>query len=140
LDNDSNDFGKEVIPDILEKERINAYLFDGYWEDIGTIKSFYEANIQLTDINPQFNFYDEEKPIYTHNRNLPASKLNYCTLNMALASDGCIITNASITRSIVGVRTIIESGASLDGVVCMGADRYETDREKKNNLEKASPT
>ena len=139
LDNDSNDFGKEVIPDILEKERINAYLFDGYWEDIGTIKSFYEANIQLTDINPQFNFYDEEKPIYTHNRNLPASKLNYCTLNMALASDGCIITNASITRSIVGVRTIIESGASLDGVVCMGADRYETDREKKNNLEKGIP-
>jgi len=139
LDNDSNDFGKEVIPDILEKERINAYIFDGYWEDIGTIKSFYEANIQLTDINPQFNFYDEEKPIYTHNRNLPASKLNYCTLNMALATDGCIITNASITRSIVGVRTIIESGASLDGVVCMGADRYETEREKSWNVEKGIP-
>ncbi|MCE5256951.1 MAG: glucose-1-phosphate adenylyltransferase [Spirochaetaceae bacterium] len=139
LSNDSNDFGKEVIPDILAKEKINAYLFDGYWEDIGTIKSFYEANIQLTDINPKFNFYDEEMPIYTHNRNLPASKLNYCTLNMALATDGCIITNASITRSIVGVRTIIESGASLDGVVCMGADRYETDREKSSNAERGIP-
>ncbi|HWP67711.1 MAG TPA: sugar phosphate nucleotidyltransferase, partial [Rectinemataceae bacterium] len=136
---DSNDFGKEVIPDILAREKINAYLFDGYWEDIGTIKSFYDANIQLTDINPKFNFYDEDNPIYTHNRNLPASKLNYCTLNQALATDGCIITNASISRSIVGVRTIIESGASLDGVVCMGADRYETDDEKRTNTQKAIP-
>jgi glucose-1-phosphate adenylyltransferase len=139
LAGDSNDFGKEVIPDILAKEKINAYLFDGYWEDIGTIKSFYDANIQLTDINPQFNFYNEDDPIYTHNRNLPASKLNYCTLNQALATDGCIITNASITRSIVGVRTIIESGASLDGVVCMGADRYETEADKKRNADSGVP-
>lgn len=139
LAGDANDFGKEVIPDILTKEKINAYLFDGYWEDIGTIKSFYDANIQLTDINPQFNFYDEDNPIYTHNRNLPASKLNYCTLNQALATDGCIITNASITRSIVGVRTIIESGASLDGVVCMGADRYETADDKRANAAKGIP-
>lgn len=139
LAGDANDFGKEVIPDILTKEKINAYLFDGYWEDIGTIKSFYDANIQLTDINPQFNFYDEDNPIYTHNRNLPASKLNYCMLNQALATDGCIITNASITRSIVGVRTIIESGASLDGVVCMGADRYETADDKRANAAKGVP-
>lgn len=139
LEGDSNDFGKEVIPDILAREKINAYLFDGYWEDIGTIKSFYDANIQLTDINPKFNFYNEDNPIYTHNRNLPASKLNYCTLNQALATDGCIITNASISRSIVGVRTIIESGASLDGVICMGADRYETDDEKRTNTQKAIP-
>ncbi|MFZ2635482.1 MAG: glucose-1-phosphate adenylyltransferase [Rectinemataceae bacterium] len=133
LENDFNDFGKEVIPDILSKEKINAYLFDGYWEDIGTIKSFYDANIGLTDMNPDFNFYDEDRPIYTHMRNLPASKLNYSTLNQALATDGCIITNASISRSIVGVRTIIESGASLDGVVCMGADDYESSEQKKRN-------
>lgn len=139
LANDSNDFGKEVIPDILAREKINAYLFDGYWEDIGTIKNFYDANMQLTDINPKFNFYDEERPIYTHNRNLPASKLNYCSLNKTLATDGCIITNASISRSIVGIRTIIESGASLDGVVCMGADRYETDEEKLMNVRKGIP-
>lgn len=139
LASDANDFGKEVIPDILSREKINAYLFDGYWEDIGTIKSFYDANIQLTDINPKFNFYDEDDPIYTHNRNLPASKLNYCTLNQALATDGCIITNAAIRRSIVGIRTIIESGASLDGVICMGADRYETDEEKRRNAEKGIP-
>ncbi|HAP54757.1 Glucose-1-phosphate adenylyltransferase [bioreactor metagenome] len=139
LAGDANDFGKEVIPEILGKEKINAYLFDGYWEDIGTIKSFYDANIQLTDINPRFNFYDEENPIYTHNRNLPSSKLNYCTLNQALATDGCIITNASIRRSIVGIRTIIESGASLDGVVCMGADHYESAEEKKLNEGRGIP-
>lgn len=139
LAGDANDFGKEVIPDILTREKINAFLFDGYWEDIGTVKSFYDANIQLTDINPHFNFYDEQNPIYTHNRNLPASKLNYCTLDRALATDGCIITNASISRSIVGIRTIIESGASLDGVVCMGADRYESIKEKQSNAEKGIP-
>ncbi|MEW6549778.1 MAG: glucose-1-phosphate adenylyltransferase [Spirochaetota bacterium] len=139
LAGDANDFGKEVIPDILSREKIHAYLFNGYWEDIGTIKSFYDANIQLTDMNPQFNFYDESNPIYTHNRNLPASKLNYCTLNQALATDGCIITNAFISRSIVGIRTIIESGASLDGVVCIGADRFETDEEKRQNAQKGIP-
>jgi len=97
---DANDFGKEIIPFVVSKEKVNTYVFDGYWEDIGTVRSFYEANIGLTDINPKFNFYDEQSPIYTHARNLPASKLNYCTLNQALASDGCIITNASITRQL----------------------------------------
>jgi glucose-1-phosphate adenylyltransferase len=127
------DFGKEIIPTILSGEAVNAYLFDGYWEDIGTIKSFYEANLDLTAINPKFNFYEEDRPIHTHKRNLPASKLNYCSINQALTAEGCIITNASITRSIVGVRTVIESGASLDGVVCMGADYYESAAQKAAN-------
>ena len=137
--NDFNDFGKEIIPDILKHEPINSYVFDGYWEDIGTVKSFYEANLELTDVDPKFNFYDEGMPIYTHMRNLPASKINYSTLNQALATDGCIITNAFITRSIVGIRTIIESGASLDGVVCMGADRYETMKDKASNARRGIP-
>ena len=127
------DFGKEIIPTILSKEKVNAYLFEGYWEDIGTIKSFYEANLDLAAINPKFNFYDEDRPVHTHKRNLPASKLNYCSINLALTAEGCIITNASITKSIVGVRTVIESGASLDGVVCMGADYYESPAQKAAN-------
>lgn len=139
LEGDDNDFGKDVIPRILGKYPVNAYLFDGYWEDIGTIRSFYEANLNLTSIAPEFNFYDEQVPIFTHRRNLPASKLNYCTLNRALTADGCIITNASIANSIVGIRTVIESGASLDGVVCMGADYYENDEQRKANLEKGVP-
>jgi len=136
---DANDFGKEIIPSIVAQEKTNTFIFAGYWEDIGTIRSFYEANIELTDINPNFNFYDEQMPIYTHARNLPASKLNYCILNQALTSDGCIITNASITRSIVGIRTLIESGASLDGVICMGADYYESETEKLENTRKGVP-
>lgn len=139
LAGDDNDFGKDVIPRILQDHEVNAYVFEGYWEDIGTIRSFYEANLDLTSIAPEFNFYDEQMPIYTHRRNLPASKLNYCTLNMALTADGCIITNASISRSIVGIRTIIESGASLDGVVCMGADYYENEDQKKRNAERGVP-
>ncbi|MBN1518692.1 MAG: glucose-1-phosphate adenylyltransferase [Spirochaetales bacterium] len=133
LANAHNDFGKDVIPAILKSKPVNAYMFEGYWEDIGTIKSFYDANLDLSDMTPEFNFYDEHMPIYTHRRNLPASKLNYCTLNRSLSADGCIITNASISGSIVGIRTIIETGASLDGVVCMGADYYENDDEKAAN-------
>ncbi|MBU0934645.1 MAG: glucose-1-phosphate adenylyltransferase [Spirochaetes bacterium] len=139
LEGTDNDFGKEVIPAILNKHPINAYIFDGYWEDIGTIRSFYDANIDLASIAPEFNFYDENNPIYTHRRNLPASKLNYCTLNQALTADGCIITNASIASSLVGIRTVIETGASLDGVVCMGADQYETLEDRAQNASKGIP-
>ena len=134
-----NDFGKEVIPSILTKHKVNAYVFEGYWEDIGTIKSFYDANLDLTSIAPAFNFYDEDMPIYTQRLNLPASKLNYCSLDQVLAAEGCIITNSSIHSSIVGIRTIIESGASLDGVVCMGADYYEGDDRKAANAKKGVP-
>jgi len=137
--NERNDFGKEIVPSILGTEPVNAYIFDGYWEDIGTIASFYEANIDLCSINPQFNFYDMERPIYTHMRNLPASKINFSNINLSLAADGCIITNASIVKSIIGIRTIIESGASLDGVVCMGADYYETEADKAANVKARRP-
>ena len=135
----ADDFGKEIIPNILKQQEVNAYIFEGYWEDIGTIKSFYEANLNLASIYPSFNFYDETSPIYTHRRNLPASKINYSTLNQTLTADGCIITNASISNSIIGIRTLIESGASLEGVVCMGADHYESEEEKQENISKGIP-
>jgi glucose-1-phosphate adenylyltransferase len=139
LSSDENDFGKEIIPRILDKHEINAYIFEGYWEDIGTIKSFYEANLNLTAIAPEFNFYDETRPIFTHRRNLPSSKINFSTMNQAITSDGCIITNAAISNSIVGIRTVIETGASFAGVVCMGADYYETEAQKLQNQEKRIP-
>ena len=123
LNNDKTDFGKEIIPDIIKSKPVSSYLFDGYWEDIGTVKAFYEANLNLASDKPSFNFYDEDMPIYTHRRHLPATKANFCSLSNALASEGSIITNATIVNSIVGVRTFIEAGASLDGVYCMGASR-----------------
>jgi glucose-1-phosphate adenylyltransferase len=139
LDNQLTDFGKEIIPAAIKALKVNAYLFDGYWEDIGTISSFYNANINLANIKPMFDIYDEERPIYTRMYNLPPSKMNFSSMNQSIASEGCIITNSSITNAIVGVRTIIESGASLNGVICMGADFYETEAQKQMNTEKRIP-
>jgi glucose-1-phosphate adenylyltransferase len=139
LNNDKTDFGKEIIPDAITKRRVACFLFDGFWEDIGTIKAFYEINLDLASINPQFNFYDELMPIYTHRRHLPATKVNFCNISNSLTSEGSIITNAYIVNSIIGVRTIIESGASLDGVYCMGASYYETVEEKEANAKQGIP-
>jgi glucose-1-phosphate adenylyltransferase len=139
LNNELTDFGKEIIPAAISRLKVNAYIFDGYWEDIGTIRAFYEANLELTTLKPRFDFYDESKPIYTHSRCLPPSKMNFSNMNQSIAAEGCIITNANISNSIVGVRTIIESGSSLNGVICMGADYYETDEQKQMNAEARVP-
>lgn len=139
LDNEFTDFGKEIIPELIRTAKSHAFVFSGFWEDIGTIKSFYETNLNLASISPDFNFYEEKMPIYTHRRDLPASKFNYSTLSETIAADGSIITSAEIQRSVVGIRSIIESGASLDGVVCMGADYYETNQRKRENRRKGVP-
>jgi glucose-1-phosphate adenylyltransferase len=139
LDNDLTDFGKEIIPKAIENRKVYSYLFDGFWEDIGTIKAFYDTNLNLASMTPDFNFYDEDMPIYTHRRHLPATKINFCNISSSLTSEGSIITNAYIVNSIIGVRTIIESGASLDGVYCMGASYYETPEEIADNRRKGIP-
>jgi len=139
LDNGFADFGKEIIPQAINSYKVSAYVFDGYWEDIGTIRNFYETNLELTALRPKFDFYDETKPIYTHRRNLPPSKMNHSQMNQSIAAEGCIITSGSITDSIVGVRTIIESGSSLNGVICMGADFYETEAQKAENADARVP-
>jgi len=139
LANELTDFGKEIIPAAINTHKVNGYIFDGYWEDIGTIRNFYETNLELTSLRPRFDFYDEDRPIYTHMRNLPPSKMNFSNMNQSIASEGCIITNANITNSIVGIRTIIESGSSLNGVICMGADFYETEIQKLQNAEARIP-
>jgi glucose-1-phosphate adenylyltransferase len=135
----STDFGKEVIPEVIKTKKVAAYVFDGFWEDIGTIKAFYDTNLDLSSVTPAFDFYNEEMPIYTHRRHLPATKVNFCNISTSLTSEGSIITNAYIVNSIIGVRTLIESGASLDGVYCMGASYYETPEEKIENARKKIP-
>jgi glucose-1-phosphate adenylyltransferase len=139
LANDMTDFGKEIIPTAINTRKVNGYVYNGYWEDIGTIKNFYDTNLELTNLRPRFDFYDEDHPIYTHMRNLPPSKMNFSNMNQSIASEGCIITNANISNSIVGIRTIIEHGSSLNGVVCMGADFYENDLQKAQNAEQRIP-
>lgn len=139
LNNTMTDFGKEIIPTAIQNYQVSAFVHTGYWEDIGTIRSFYEANLNLTEITPQFNFYDAQSPIYTHSRHLPASKINGAQLDRVICSEGCVITYASISRSVIGIRTIIEAGSVLEGVVCMGADYYESDSSKKGSTEADIP-
>ncbi|MGP1594653.1 MAG: glucose-1-phosphate adenylyltransferase [Treponema sp.] len=139
LNNDMADFGKEIIPEAIKGYKVSAFVHNGYWEDIGTIRSFYEATLDLTEITPQFNFYDADMPIYTHYRNLPASKINGASLDRVTCSEGCVITHASISRSVIGIRSIIETGCRLEGVVCMGADYYESDADKADAFQSNIP-
>jgi len=133
------DFGKEILPLAIGKKRISSYVFDGYWEDIGTIKSFYDANIALTEPYPAFDFYGSTSPIYTHMRNLPPSKINKADVESTLTSEGCIITEAKLKKSVIGVRSIIENGTEFDGVIMMGADYYDDESEKEANRAKGVP-
>ena len=133
------DFGKEILPLAIGKKKICSYVFDGYWEDIGTIRSFYEANIQLTELSPAFDFYANNSPIYTHMRNLPPSKINKADITSSLTSEGCIITDCKLNKSVIGVRSIIEKGTELDGVIMMGADYYDDDDEKADYIAKGKP-
>jgi glucose-1-phosphate adenylyltransferase len=128
LENDLVDFGKHVIPHLIKDRHVSAFIFKGYWEDIGTIRAFYEANLDLTDIVPEYSFFEPESPIYTHPRFLPGSKINGATLRQAIISDGCIISDAHLERSVVGIRSIIQSGATIRNSIVMGADYFEHDR------------
>jgi glucose-1-phosphate adenylyltransferase len=130
LNNDLVDFGKHVIPAAIQARNVSAFIFDGYWEDIGTIRAFYEANLDLTDLVPAYSFFESEAPIYTHPRFLPGSKINGATLRQAIISDGCIISDGHIERSVIGVRSIIQSGATIRNSVVMGADYYELSSDR----------
>ncbi len=140
LNNDLTDFGKEVIPQALSHYKVMAFAHNGYWEDIGTIRSFYEATLDLTEIKPKFDFYNEKAPIYTHARHLPPSKINEAQLFQVNASGGCVVTRATIRRSVLGVRSIVEEGSELEGVICMGNDFFENDEQKAANIEKGIPS
>jgi glucose-1-phosphate adenylyltransferase len=131
LDNDRVDFGKHVIPDMITKFRVHSYIYQGYWEDIGTIRAFFDANIQLTDAVPAFNFFDTATPIYTHARFLPATKINGASIRQSIISDGCIIDDAHIERSVVGIRSYVKSGTTIRNSIVMGADFYDVDNASR---------
>jgi glucose-1-phosphate adenylyltransferase len=134
LNNQLVDFGKHIIPQAIKDRHVNAFIFNGYWEDIGTVRAFYQANLDLTNIVPEYSFFDTELPIYTHPRFLPGSKVNGATLRQAIISDGCIISDAHIERSVVGIRSIIQSGATIRNSIIMGADYFEQDRHRDQSL------
>jgi glucose-1-phosphate adenylyltransferase len=128
LENELVDFGKHIIPTSIKDRHVSAFIFKGYWEDIGTIRAFYEANLDLTEVVPEYSFFEPDSPIYTRPRFLPGSKINGATLRKAIISDGCIISDAHLERSVVGIRSVIQSGATIRNSIVMGADYFELDQ------------
>jgi glucose-1-phosphate adenylyltransferase len=120
------DFGKEVIPGSINKYNVQAYLFNDYWEDIGTIAAFYKANLDMTTAIPPFNLFDAEAPMLTRSRYLPPSKINNCEIRESIVSDGCIINGAKISNSVIGLRSRLGGGAQIEASYIMGADYYQT--------------
>jgi glucose-1-phosphate adenylyltransferase len=139
LNNQMTDFGKEVIPSLLGKKHVCAYLFEGYWEDVGTIRTFFEANLALAQPLPQFNFYTHTTPIYTHARFLPATKINRCTIDHVVVGDGSIITDTTLKHCVIGIRAMVREGSQMEDVVMMGADFYESEEEAKENAARGIP-
>ncbi|MCF7838940.1 MAG: glucose-1-phosphate adenylyltransferase [Candidatus Marinimicrobia bacterium] len=125
LDNDLTDFGRDIVPMGIKQRRVYSHVFDGYWRDIGTVRSFWEANLELTDELPSFSFYEANAPIYTHMRYLPPSKINRCDITRSLLSEGCIISGHRVLHAIIGIRAIVQQGAVIEHSVVMGADYYE---------------
>jgi glucose-1-phosphate adenylyltransferase len=120
------DFGKHIIPRLIETRRVYAFRHEGYWEDIGTILAFYEANLDLCEPLPKFNFYDAGAPIFTHARYLPATKIIKSTIERSVIADGCIINDALIEHSLLGVRSRVQAGATIRDSLVMGQDYYDS--------------
>jgi glucose-1-phosphate adenylyltransferase len=139
LDNPMTDFGKEVIPSLLGQKRLNAYIFEGYWEDIGTVKAFFDCNLALTEPLPPFNFFDPRAPIYTQDRYLPPCKINHCKLDSVVLGDGAILEDSSITHTMLGIRSIVRGGSQLQDVVMMGSDYYQTEEQLADDRARARP-
>jgi glucose-1-phosphate adenylyltransferase len=139
LDNTHTDFGKHIIPDAISSHRLQAFVFQGYWEDVGTIRSYFEANLDLVSDLPRFNFFDMSAPIFTRPRFLPASKINAAEIDHAIVSDGCIINKSHVNYSIVGVRSIIDEGCSLSRTIMLGCDYYEPESSIRQYAERGLP-
>jgi glucose-1-phosphate adenylyltransferase len=133
------DFGREVIPAAIGQHRVYGFLFDGYWRDIGTIRSFYEANIELTQPLPKFNFYDEDNPIFTHARYLPGSKILASEVRNSILCEGSIIDRSEIVDSIIGIRSRVAENCRLERTVVMGADYFEAQEEVERSRKMGIP-
>ena len=126
MDGSHTDFGKHIIPGAIENSRVFSYIFQGYWEDVGTIRAFFESSLDLASPNPRFDLFEGKSPIYTHPRFLPASRIDGSKINASLISDGCQIEGATLSETLLGVRSIVKEQCELNRVVMMGSDSYET--------------
>jgi len=128
-----DDFGKHILPAVLKSHGIYAYVFDGYWEDIGTVRAYYEANLSLALPDPPFDLYDPRRPIYTRPRYLPGTRTDDCHLERVMLADGCLVQDAIISDSVVGLRSIVGPGVRISRSVIMGADFYEDEAHCEAN-------
>lgn len=138
-DNTWVDFGREIIPAAIEKYAVQAHLFNDYWEDIGTIRAFYEANLDLASPLPKFNFFDTSAPIYTRSRYLPPSKMHDCDIDNSMVSEGCILNGVRLRKSIVGLRSRIDEGVDIEDSIVMGSDFFESLSEISWNVKSDRP-
>jgi len=134
------DFGREIIPAAIKSGQVQAHMFDGYWEDIGTIGAFYQANLDLTTKIPKFNLFDADAPVYTRARYLPPSKIEGTQVDDSIIGDGCIINGAKITNCVVGLRSRISKGVQIDSSYIMGADYYQTFDDMRRDLKNEVPS
>ncbi|MGA7876944.1 MAG: sugar phosphate nucleotidyltransferase [Desulfoferrobacter sp.] len=139
LEQPGDDFGKDIIPQALSKQRVMGYVFEDYWADIGTIGSFYEVNIEMAAAERPFDLYAPKSPIYTRPRFLTPSEVRKSQLDQVLIADGCKITEATINNSVIGLRSFISPAALINGSVIMGADYYETEDDRARNKQAGRP-
>lgn len=133
------DFGKEIIPASIENYNVQAHLFKSYWEDIGTIRAFYEANLDLASPLPKFNFFDTEAPIYTRSRYLPPSKIHDCDIDNSMVSEGCILNGMYARSSIIGLRSRVDKGVRLEDSILMGTDYFQSIEDIRGDIDKGIP-
>jgi glucose-1-phosphate adenylyltransferase len=136
---DGDDFGQHIIPAAIDTARVYAFPFEGYWEDIGTVLAFYEANLALTRPNPPVDLYDPDHPLYARSHNMPPSQIEGCRLQGVVLADGCRLYGADIEECVIGLRSVVRPGARLRRVVMMGADCYETEDQKAENRRLGRP-
>jgi len=139
LDNQMTDFGKHIIPKSIESNHVHAHVFQGYWEDVGTIRSYFEASLDLVNDLPRFNFFDMSAPIFTRPRFLPGSKINGAEINHAVISDGCIMNHCKVSHTIVGLRSLIHGGCEVNRSILLGCDYYESEHSIRQYEERSMP-
>jgi glucose-1-phosphate adenylyltransferase len=138
-DTSAVDFGKDVFPKSLESYRVQAFPFDGYWEDIGTVHSFHEANLQMASPTPPFNFNSDSGIVYTNVRTLPPTGVGKLTTENSLITEGCRVGEATLKSCVLGIRSIVGNNVRLSRSLVMGADYYETTEQIQKNLEIGRP-
>jgi glucose-1-phosphate adenylyltransferase len=134
-----DDFGQHIIPAAIDTVRVYSFPFEGYWEDIGTISAFYEANLALTRSDPPVDLYDPDHPLYARSHNMPPSRVDGCRMERVVVAEGCRLYDADIEDCVIGLRSIVRPGARLRRVVMMGADLYETEAQKAENRRRGRP-